>query len=168
MTNLPTTAIRATPTGSLHLRAGTAALLVLLMTSIHHVYGAVAYDTPFRLHIVFIAIPAAMAIAAALYVGATRADRAGRIATWIGVAIIALFAVGAIGFFEGGYNHVVKNMGFLAGGESAVAKLMPAWLYDPSAVEIPNDFFFEATGIAQFPLSVWTAVATWRLARAMR
>jgi hypothetical protein len=161
MTNLPMTL--AAP--SLHLRAGTAAMLVLIMTTIHHVYGAVIYDTPFRLHIVFISIPVAMAMAAALYVGATRVDRAGRIATWTGIAIILVFAVAAIGFFEGGYNHVLKNIGFLGGGEEAVKALMPAWLYDPSAVEIPNDFFFEATGVAQFPLSVWTAVVTWRLAR---
>jgi len=154
-----------TPAANPYLRAGAAALLVLLMTSIHHVYGAVAYDTPFRLHIVFISVPVAIAIAAALYVGATRSDRAGRIATWIGIAVIFAFAVAAIGFFEGGYNHVLKNIGFLGGGEEAVRKLMPTWLYDPSAVEIPNDFFFEATGIAQFPLSVWTAVQTWRLAR---
>ena len=49
-----------------------------------------------------------------------------------------------------------------------VKAMMPAWLYDPSAVEIPNDFFFEATGIVQFPLAVWTAVLTWRLARAVK
>lgn len=161
MTNLPMS--YAAP--SLHLRAGAGALLVLLMTSIHHVYGAVIYDTPFRLHIVFISVPVAMVIAATLYVGATRSDRTGRIATWIGIAIVFIFAVAAIGVFEGGYNHVLKNLGFLGGGEQAVQALMPSWLYDPSAVEVPNDFFFEATGIAQFPLAIWTAVQTWRLAR---
>lgn len=163
MTNLP---MILSPT-SLHRRAGTAAMLVLIMTSIHHVYGAVIYDTPFRLHIVFIAVPVAMAIAAALYVGATRDDGVGRLATWVGIAIVLIFPVAMIGVFEGGYNHVVKNLGFLGGGEEAVKAMMPAWLYDPSAVEIPNDFFFEATGIAQFPLAVWTTVQTWRLARAV-
>lgn len=161
MTNLP----MAIAAPNLHLRAGAAAMLVLLMTSIHHVYGAVVYDTPFRLHIVFISVPVAAAIAATLYVGATRDGLAGRIATWTGIAIILAFAVALIGFFEGGYNHVLKNLGFLGGGEEAVKALMPTWLYDPAAVEIPNDFFFEATGIAQFPLSVLTAVRTWRLAR---
>jgi hypothetical protein len=155
----------AAPAANPNLRAGAAALAVLIMTSIHHVYGAVIYDTPFRLHIVFISVPVGMAIAAALYVGATREDWAGRIATWIGITIILAFAVAAIGFFEGGYNHVVKNIVYFTGGEEAMMKLVPEWLYDPAAVEIPNDFIFEATGIAQFPLGVLTMVLTWRLAR---
>lgn len=161
MTNLPMTLGATSP----HLRAGAAALTVLLMTSIHHVYGAVIYDTPFRLHIVYISVPVALAIAAALYVGATRTGTVGRVATWIGVAIIFAFAVAAIGVFEGGYNHVLKNIVYFAGGEEAMMKLVPESVYDPAAVEIPNDFIFEATGIAQFPLSIWTAVLTWRLAR---
>jgi hypothetical protein len=154
------------PAGSLHRRAGIAALAVLAMTAVHHVYGAVIYDTPFRLHIVFVAVPVALFIAFALRLGAARAGtKQGRLATWAAVAVILVFAVAAIGVFEGGYNHFVKNIAYLGGGEAAVRVMMPSWLYDPAAVEIPNDIVFEATGIAQFPLSIWAAIETWRLAR---
>jgi hypothetical protein len=156
----------AAPDTNAHWRAGAAALAVLLMTTIHHVYGAIIYDTPFRLHIVFISLPVAMAFTFALYVGALRpGTAAGRAATLTGAAIILVFAVAAIGFFEGGYNHVVKNVVYFVGGEDAMMKLVPEWLYDPAAVETPNDLLFELTGIAQFPLAVWAAVLTMRLLR---
>lgn len=146
-----------------HLRAGAAALGVLILTSVHHVYGAVIYDTPWRLHIVHIAIPVAAVIVAALWLGAARGNTTtGRVATWVGIAVILVFPVAMIGFMEGGYNHVLKNAVFFTGGEEAMRTLFPQWLYEPGSVETPNDFVFEATGVAQFPLSVWTAVLAWR------
>ncbi|EHK58262.1 hypothetical protein, partial [Allomesorhizobium alhagi] len=54
---------------SLQWRAGGAALLLLVLTAVHHAYGAYAFSTPWRLHIVYIAAPVAAAIAAALYLG---------------------------------------------------------------------------------------------------
>lgn len=151
---------------SRHWRAGVATLAVLAMTVVHHAWGAVIYAAPFRLHVVFVAVPVAVAIAVALQIGARQAGtRAGRLATWIGIAASLVFAVAMIGFFEGGYNHVAKNVVFFIGGEAAVHMLVLDWLVDPSLVEIPNDFLFEATGIAQFPLGIWAAIETWRLAR---
>ena len=162
MTDLSMTAPAANP----YLRAGAAALAVLATTSIHHVYGAIVYDTPWRLHIVHIAAPAAVVIVAALYLGATRqGTAAGRVAAWAGIAVILAFCVALIGVFEGGYNHVVKNVAYLAAGESGMRALFPEWLYGSGSVETPGDLVFEATGIVQFPLSVLAAVLALRLAR---
>lgn len=33
----------------------------------------------------------------------------GKISMWVFVLLTLLFSVGMIGFFEGGYNHLVKN-----------------------------------------------------------
>lgn len=107
-------------------------------------------------------MPVAIAFTAALWLGAARERTAlGRFATWTGLAVIAVFVVGLIGFFKGGYNRVIKNAVYFVGGEEAMMRLVPDWFCDPNLVELPNDFVFEASGIAQFPL----AVLTWRLAR---
>ncbi len=152
-----------------YLRAGAMAIAVLAMTTIHHVYGAVIYDTPWRLHIVYISAPVAVAIIAALGFGASREGTpAGRIASWLAIAAILAFPVALIGFFEGGYNHLVKNIVYFARGEEAMMALMPPSLYEPGTVEMPNDVIFEMTGIAQFPLSIATLLAVLRLERALR
>jgi 4-amino-4-deoxy-L-arabinose transferase-like glycosyltransferase len=146
---------------SFHWRAGAAALLLLALTAVHHAYGAYAFSTPWRLHIVYVAAPVAIAIAAALYFGSHRPDEpSGRIATWIGAVIILAFPVLAIGIFEGGYNHLVKNIVYFGLGEPTAIALFP-----PPTYEMPSDFFFEVTGIAQFPLGILTALFTLGLLR---
>jgi hypothetical protein len=145
-------------------RAGSAALMVLALTCVHHAYGAVAFDTPWRLHIIFFAVPAAIIIVALLYVaGAYRHETRGRLALWTGALLILAFPVAMIGFYEGGYNHLVKNIVFFVGGENAARSLFPAPTY-----EMPSDKIFEITGIAQFPLSVLTTVMTIGMLRERR
>jgi hypothetical protein len=147
-----------------HVRAGTTALLLLALTSVHHAYGAAVYETPWRLHIVYIAVPVAMAILLALYIGLRLDGRpAGRLATWIGIAVILAFPVAAIGFCEGGYNHIVKNIVYFGFGRAEAIAMFP-----PPTAELPNDLVFELTGIAQFPVSVLTAIAALGLLRRTR
>jgi peroxiredoxin len=74
--------------------------------------------------------------------------------------LILLFPVGAIGLYEGGYNHVLKNLTYFIGGEAQARALFPPPLY-----EMPRDVFFEATGVAQLPLSIAPALLTLRLFR---
>ncbi|MEP9390352.1 hypothetical protein [Mesorhizobium sp. KR9-304] len=144
-----------------YLRAGAAALSVLLLTSVHHVYGAVIYDTPWRSHIAHISAPVGAAIALAYYIGwSRRGSRLGLAATWTGSLIALAFPVAALGIYEGGYNHVVKNIAYFGLGQEAARTL-----FSGAAYEMPNDFIFEATGVAQFPLAVLTAVLVVRLLR---
>lgn len=145
-------------------RAGSAALTVLALTCVHHAYGAAAFDTPWRLHIIFFAVPAAIVIVALLYIaGAYRHEPLGRMALWAGALLILAFPVAMIGFYEGGYNHLIKNIVFFAGGEETARNLFPAPTY-----EMPNDLIFEITGIAQFPLSVLTIIMTVAMLRGSR
>lgn len=136
-------------------------LAVLLMTAIHHVYGAALYQTPSRLHIVFVAIPVAMLIIFTLWWAWRRAGtRDGNAALAVALVAILGFVVAAIGLYEGGYNHLLSNLIAFLHGPEAVASVYGVGLH-----EVPNDVLFEATGIGQFVLALGAARAAWRLGR---
>jgi hypothetical protein len=144
-------------------RAGIFSILVLVLTTVHHAYGALVYHTPWRLHVAVFALPIALAIYFGLRAGA-KADDAGKgraLGNWVGVLILSV-PVGAIGLFEGAYNHLFKNILYFGWGMHAMREFFPVPMY-----EMPNDRIFEATGIAQFPLALvaayWTIVMLVRL-----
>jgi hypothetical protein len=67
--------------------------------------------------------------------------------------------VGLIGFFEGGYNYMVKNVLYF--GDLPRATLDQ--LFPPPRYEMPNDLWFEVTGILQFFLGLCAVYYLWRL-----
>lgn len=153
------TSVTASPasTGmSAHWKAAWAALILLALTSVHHAYGAAIYGTPWRLHILGIALPVALLIGALIYVRQrTSGSVLRRLATWLAAVAILVFPVGVIGLFEGGYNHLLKDIVYFGMG----AESTRAW-FPPPTYEMPNDLLFELTGVAQFPLAVIAAVLT--------
>lgn len=137
--------------------AAASGLGVLAMTTIHHVYGAAIFETPWRLHIVFISIPVALVILGAIPLARMRnASFTSHVASWLFIGLIALFAVAAIGFYEGGYNHLLPNIQYTLGVEHPLRD----GLYVP-----PDDLFFQLTGIAQFAVAV---IAAWYLERLLQ
>ena len=113
------------------------------------------------LHVAIVAIPVIF-ILLATYI----AQRWIENAAWkkgLRVAFITatlLFSVAAIGIYEGGYNHLVKDVLFFSG--------VPAEFLDrmyPSVYELPNDFFFEFTGVAQFFSGIACAILFFRTSR---
>ncbi len=145
------TDFRSMSTSRLASRVMGYALAVLILTSVHHAYGAYIYDSPWRLHIVPIA-----ALAAALIVGARVVLRrastgaTGTIAFWVFSLVTLIVPVVVIGLFEGGYNHAAKDLLYFGGASSEVMQA----LFPPPAYELPDDFFFEVTGLLQFVLAV--------------
>ena len=134
-------------------RVTPSALGILLLTSVHHAYGAYAYDTPWRLHVVLISALVGMAILVLRPLLRRPAGSAlGEIAFWTFTAIVLVVPIGLIGLFEGAYNHGVKNMLYVGG---ASPTLMTR-LFPPPTYELPNDLFFELTGTAQ---AVWGVIA---------
>lgn len=135
---------------------------LLLLTAIHHAWGAFIYAAPFRLHVVFIAIPLGVLISWLLRIARLRSGQADHGAGLL-LATLALVVVviAAIGLFEGGFNHVVKNALFFGG---ASPQLM-ASLFPPPAYEMPDNFLFEVTGILQLPVSLFAAAAGLKLLR---
>lgn len=148
-----------------YLRAGAAALLVLALTAVHHIWGAVIYATPWRVHIVYVAIPVAILFVVLLAAGwRNRGMPSGRAATWGAIGVILFFPVLLIGIYEGGYNHLVKNLLYFVFGEPVARMMCP----DDGTCELPSDFVFEATGIAQVFAGLYAGYAAIRLAMAIR
>ena len=133
----------------------------MVMTVLHHFYGAYIYDEPFRLHVAIIAIPV-IAVLITTYIGQVRVGNR----TWnkgfrvVFTGATLIFSVAAIGIYEGGYNHLVKDVLFFSGVSTRVLDAMY-----PSVYELPNDFFFELTGVAQFFTGVACAFVFFRTRR---
>jgi hypothetical protein len=127
-------------------RAVRYALLTLLVTSVHHAYGAYAYSTPWRLHVILIAAFTAAAIGGARSVlrrtdgGALRST-----ALWGFGVLTFVVPFALIGCFEGIYNHAAKILLFLTG----VPTTTLLRLFPPPTYHLPDDFFFEVSGVMQ-------------------
>lgn len=177
------------PSAAPYLNAGAWALGAIVLTGVHHAYGALVFDTPYRLHILQIGAPIGVLIAGALAVAWWRwGTMIGRAALWIAAGAIIFFPILLIGIYEGGFNHLSKNVAYLFWGIDGLAALNAAGdnplihgiihfalggearaeLTGSDALEPPVDIFFEVTGIAQFFIALPVAWATARLWRATR
>jgi hypothetical protein len=127
-------------------RALIAGSTVLTLTSVHHVYGAIRYHTPERYYAAVLGAAALVVLLRALFINRTTAsDAAGRAAWWVFWGVNAIVAVLLIGTLEGFYNHLVKVVLYFGGASGALMRtLFPAPIY-----EMPNDAFFEVTGVLQ-------------------
>ena len=138
---------------------------VLILTAVHHWYGAVRFDTPWRAHVIHLAAWVGVALGVFLSIGwRSRGRPLGRWAVLAVVGLSMIAAVAWLGLFEGGYNHLLKNALFAVGvsGEG-FRRLYPLAIYEP-----PGDWLFELTGIAQMPVGLfagWTSVSLWRSVR---
>lgn len=133
--------------------------IVLALTSVHHAYGAIRYGTPWRYHAVVLAAVTLAVLLAAYRLGQSRSSgRAGRLASWAFLAVSWMVPVLFIGGYEGLYNHVTKNALYFGGLSSTwMTKLFP-----PPTYEMPNDPFFEISGVLQV---VPAALAAYHLVR---
>ncbi|HEY9261104.1 hypothetical protein [Chitinophaga sp.] len=119
----------------------TAALL--LLTAVHHVYGAIIYHTHWRLHVLFVAIPVMLLVY--LLDRQLRKHPDNNLLLVGYLLSVGLFPLLTIGLYEGLYNHLIKNIVFLATGNNSFFRM----LFPPPVYEVPGDFWFEATGILQ-------------------
>jgi hypothetical protein len=135
-------------------------LLALLLTSVHHAYGAVVYSTPRRLHVLFVTGAAALVMLGALAVErAHPSDGIRTAAHWLFVAVVLSVPVLLFGVFEGFYNHLLKDVLFFAGlPANEMVRLFP-----PPRYEMPNDVFFEITGVLQVVPSGLAALHLYRM-----
>lgn len=139
--------------------AGLSSAAVMLLTALHHMYGAVIYQTPWRNHVVDVSLwTTAFIIAALLVFYRKRFSTTGCVAFWLALGAITLIPVGMIGLFEGGYNHLLKNMLFFSGASTTLLHT----LFPPPTYHLPNDVIFEATGILQALLAVVAAYYDYR------
>lgn len=137
-------------------------LSIMVLTLIHHAYGAVIYEQSFRLHVAYFTIPVILILILGFRIYQNYPSKiSGKIAFGVFMVTTAIIPVGMIGLYEGGYNHLVKNILYFGSiHQTTLDQLFPPPLY-----EMPNDFLFEATGIFQFILGVYGVyylVAFWK------
>lgn len=139
-----------------------AAAGVLLLTTVHHAYGAVLYNTPWRNHVALVVLPVLVVLIVAHGIfRRSPSTSAGRASLFLFAALTVVFPIGLIGIFEGGYNHVLKDILFFAGLPTvAFDRLFPDSMY-----ELPDNLLFEASGVLQFFLGLLTARLLARLWR---
>jgi hypothetical protein len=135
------------------LRAMWWAVGTLILTTLHHVYGAIIYHTAWRHHAAIVAVVTVLVSAALLRLHRSRAGEAtGKIAFWMFVIVILFIPVLGIGLFEGLYNHTLKNILYFTSGDAALMQR----LFPPPTYEMPNNAFFEITGVLQSVLGIGT------------
>jgi hypothetical protein len=135
-------------------RAFGPALAILLLTSVHHAYGAYVYDTPWRLHAAIVAGLVVIALWGMTFMHRSRPAGPARTAAAVAFCVVDFIVpVAGIGLFEGGYNHVLKNLLYFGGA----APLLMSRLFPPPAYELPNDLFFEGTGCMQLVVGLFAA-----------
>ena len=69
---------------------------------------------------------------------------------WIYWLIVFAASVLLIGSYEGIYNHLIKNLLFFSGLDSKTLVM----LFPPPTYEMPNNFFFEFTGVLQAVVAI--------------
>jgi hypothetical protein len=118
---------------------------LMVLTSIHHIYGAYIYHTPWRLHVLALSLPM-LGISLLLRKLVLRSKSA----FWVYWVLVLSVSVCLIGLYEGVYNHFLKNLLYYTGMPKGTMLRM----FPPPVYEMPNDFLFEATGILQAILAL--------------
>lgn len=129
----------------------------LALFAAHHAYGALRYRTLWRMHGAAVAVLFALPLYAAFSI-----ERRRRLAGWVLVALAYVGPVVAIGVFEGLYNHLTKNLLFFGGASPALL----VDLFPPPTYEMPDDAWFEISGVLQIVPAFFTARAGLRWLRA--
>ncbi|WP_420578193.1 hypothetical protein [Ekhidna sp.] len=129
-------------------RVALSILMVYLITSLHHVYGAWLYETPWRNHIAYQGFTWLILS----YIILIIYWKWGKVwLKWTFVIVAGFFFVLAIGVYEGLYNHLLKNLLYFAGVGETILQSM----YPPPKYELPNDLLFEVTGVLTFIVCLW-------------
>lgn len=126
-----------------------------LISSVHHWYGAVEYNTPWRISVSYWIMGSILLVYSLLYVyWKNLGNIIGKSAIWLFLFIAVIFQAGFI-MFESVYSHVLKNILYFSDvPQSILEKLYPAPAY-----HLPDNLFFELTGLLQLVgfVAVWYA-----------
>jgi hypothetical protein len=119
----------------------------------------VRFAPSWRHHITLFALPIALALWDTYFIFSRQCDsRAGRITRGAFIGVALLGPIGWIGIFEGPYNHALKLVLFQSNLSAAVVRRF----YPPEVYEALQDWFFEATGVMQFAVALWTLASIFR------
>jgi hypothetical protein len=140
-------------------RATLGSVAICAATTVHHIYGAYIYHTLWRFHAAVISALATALIAASLLLLRKHSDDAiGSVASWTFMTVTFFVPLLGFGVFEGVYNHALKVALYFA----HTSPVLMARLFPPSTYEMPNDAFFEVTGVMQVIPGVVTGYYLYR------
>lgn len=146
-------------------RATIGATAVLWLTTVHHLYGARVYRTPWRRHAAVVSVLATAVIGGSLSLLRRNGESTtGKIAFWVFTGANLAFPVVGFGLFEGGYNHLAKDVLYFGGASPTVMRR----LFPPPRYELPDNLFFEVTGVLQVVPAAVTAYHLYQLVRQRR
>jgi len=131
------------------------ALIAGMVSSYHHWYGAIAYDTPWRAGVSYWIVGSVLIVYSLLYIYWKFADSmVGKVSLWIFLFCAVIFQAGFT-MFECVYSHVLKNILYFGGMPQATLEQ----LYPSPAYHLPDNLFFEFTGLLQLVgfVAVWFA-----------
>lgn len=143
-------------TKRLIIAAAISAMVAGLVSGGHHWYGAVAYDTPWRLQVSYWIAIAPLVVVGLLYVYWRFADNfVGKAALWLVFITAVVFQTGFT-LFECVYSHVLKNILYFSGLPQTVLE----WLYPAPAYHLPDNWLFEVLGLLQLAglVAAWYAL----------
>jgi hypothetical protein len=137
------------------IRAAVGVSVAGLVSTAHHWYGASVYDTPWRL-VVSLWIPGfVLFVLGMLHVYWKHAGTTfGSIAFWAFFLSAVVFQTGFT-MFECVYSHVLKDVLYFGGAsQETLIRLFP-----PPAYHLPDNRFFEFTGLLQLVglIAAWLA-----------
>ncbi|AYB32476.1 hypothetical protein [Chryseolinea soli] len=136
---------------------------LMVLTSIHHAYGAIIYNTPWRLHILMISVPVIIFTGVFYYRVLKKGIRTRSVFFGVYLVLTLVASVALIGLFEGVYNHLLKNALFYTGASHQILIA----LFPPPTYEMPNDFWFEFTGVLQGIVAIPLTLSFVRLIRGL-
>ncbi len=121
-------------------------IALVLFTSIHHIYGGALYNTSWRIIMPLFFFLPILALTLYLQYQSIRKSSTLLLAAF---TVLAVMWIVGVGFYEGGYNHLLKNALYFGGAsEEVITKMFPPEFGGTKLYEKPNDFLFESSGIA--------------------
>ena len=123
--------------------------LIAILTWVHHIYGGLIYDTPYRIIAPSISLP--ILLSGTFYLQYLLIKKGNTLLKRLYMTIVCGLWILSISLVEGFYNHVLKNVLFFSGVTyEKLSVMFPPEFGELSFFELPSDIFFEVTGIVQF------------------
>ena len=118
-------------------------------------YGAYIYDTLWRIVAPVIIFPVLLVLTFSFQNKILSTKKIYQ--NTIFLLVVLFLWIIPIGFMEGGYGHLLKNlMFFRKANTEELHKMFPPEFGKTRFFENPNDYFFEITGVFQFIAGLYT------------
>ena len=132
-------------------------IALYVITTVHHLYGGLALDSPNRLLVpLLLLLPVGAAVASLEWY--RRTGRRGAARIYAGIALVLALVLGLV---HSAYSHIYKDVLFLFRGPAELYVLL-----NPDEHYPPDDVFFEITGVIELAAAIAVVVTAISVLRA--